>query len=203
MQDLTSYQKRNLSYPHDYGALVQRVGDETPANKAGIKPKDIIMEWDGKKVRDFSHLIGLIQRSEVNKFIPVNIWRNQNTLILNVQVAEFDSNLAKLPIDLDEIKNPREILMTIGIKTSPLSVQDWRKGINGVKVHQILEGSLADGLLEKGDIIFQVNQQVIHQPEQFYRYILAHAVNKELKLQIIRKGTEETSKITLPPLNEK
>lgn len=203
MEDLNDYRRKELGLPFKYGALVQRVGEDTPASRAGIESGDIILEWDGNKVRDFSHLIGMIQRSKIDELFDTLIWRKGQTLTLDVKIAEFDSNLAQIPNSPESIKNQREILKAVGIEVTHLSVTEWRQGYNGVKVRRLIKGSSAEGLVNVGDIISQINEQVIHQPDQFYRYLLMHSVKEQLELHVIRDGEEETLKVSLPPLNEK
>lgn len=203
MSELDGDLRRKLGLRQDYGALVQRVGEGTPAARAGIEPEDVILKWDGRKVRDYSHLIGLIQRSDIGAKVPVEIWRDHRTVNLEVTVSELDSNLAGALEPADQVENPLEILRAVGVETMYLGVSEWRQGHNGVKVRNVLKGSLADGLIKNGDIIFQVDQQAVHQPDQFYRYVLTHALDNEMVLHVLREGEPYAMKVVLPPLSER
>lgn len=203
MRDLTPSAKQLVSYDMEFGALIDRVGPDTPADKAGLKRFDIIMEYNNEKVRDYTHLIGLIQRSEVGVQIPMTIWRNQQKIQLTAEISEYDSNLAQLPTNIEEIKDPATILKAVGIEVEHLSVQEWRQGYTGVKVFSTLKGGQAEGLLQPGDIITLIDNHSIHQPDQFYRYLLMYAVKNPITLTIHREGEDEPLKIVLQPLNQK
>lgn len=203
MRDLTPSAKQAVSYDMDYGALIDRVGPDTPAAKAGIKRYDIILEYNHEKVRDYTHLIGMIQRTQVGNSIPITVWRNQQKLDLTVNISEYDSSLAQLQVDTDDLKDPGTILKAVGIEVQNLSVQEWRQGYTGVKVQNIIPSSQAEGLLQNGDIISLVDNHTIHQPDQFYRYLLMYAVKNPITLTVHREGEYEPMRIVIQPLNQK
>ena len=62
------------------GALVASVAEKSPADKAGIKAGDIILEFDGKKVDNMRSLPKLVAQTEVGKKVILKIWRNQKLI---------------------------------------------------------------------------------------------------------------------------
>ena len=62
------------------GALVASVSENSPADKAGIKAGDIILEFDGKKVDTMRTLPKLVAQTEVGKRVILKIWRNQKLI---------------------------------------------------------------------------------------------------------------------------
>ena len=67
-------EKLNFDTPH--GARVERVGKNTPAEKGGIQRDDIILEFDGEKVRDSSHLLLLVGAAEIGKSVDLVVLRD-------------------------------------------------------------------------------------------------------------------------------
>ena len=59
------------------GALVASVGEKSPADKAGVKAGDIILEFDGKKIDTMRTLPKVVANTEVGKNVKLQIWRNK------------------------------------------------------------------------------------------------------------------------------
>lgn len=80
-----------------YGALVVRgtginepaVLPGSPAEKAGIKENDIILQFDGKDINDSSSLSILITRHAPGDMVPVKIWRDGKEVDLQVTLGEL------------------------------------------------------------------------------------------------------------------
>jgi len=79
-QELLPY--LGLDSPH--GALVERVILGTPAAKAGLKPRDVILEIDGQKVRDKEILIKKIQEIPAGKEVSLKVQRQGQPVKLKV-----------------------------------------------------------------------------------------------------------------------
>lgn len=200
--ELTTKSRSQLSYTDNFGALIQSVGDNTPAAKAGLQANDIITHFNGKTIRDFSQLIGLIHRAEVGKNIDLQVWRSGQKIILTAMVAAANSDTANIANQIKDITNPDEVLRAIGIVVSPLSLHYRRQGIHGVKVVKVLPKSLAQGLVKRNDIIYQVNLAQVHQPQHFYSHILMSSVKGETNLGIIRDADRLANPVVLPALNQ-
>jgi len=90
-QDLK--EKLNLSV--DYGALVtkehsfdQAVIPGTPADKGGIKEKDIILEWNGKKIDADMSIQDFLENSEVGEEITLKVLRNNKEIKIKTTLSE-------------------------------------------------------------------------------------------------------------------
>ena len=74
------------------GALVASVSENSPANKAGIKAGDIILEFDGKKVNTMRTLPKLVAQTEVGKRVVLKIWRNGKLISKKVILGRLESS---------------------------------------------------------------------------------------------------------------
>ena len=80
IQTVTEDLAESLGLDRAYGALVATTLPGSPAEKSGIKPGDIILEFNGKEVTEMRKLPRLVAESEVNKPVNVIIWRNENVI---------------------------------------------------------------------------------------------------------------------------
>ena len=62
------------------GALVASVGKNSPADKAGVKAGDIILEFDGKRINTMKKLPNVVASTEVGKSVELKIWRNKRLI---------------------------------------------------------------------------------------------------------------------------
>lgn len=75
------------------GALVVAVTGDSPAEKAGIEPGDVIVEWNGQSVAADRELQLLIARSPAGSKVPVKLFRDGKQMSLNVEVVELPPQL--------------------------------------------------------------------------------------------------------------
>ncbi|MFC4992254.1 trypsin-like peptidase domain-containing protein [Rubritalea tangerina] len=195
---LVSARKSQLGYTRDFGALISDVGPRTPAAKAGLQPNDIIISYDKHAIRDPDQLIGYIQRSEIGKPVNVTLWRNKAEIKTQITPEEFNKDLATIPAS--RIGEPEQILRSMGVAVTYLSTHHRRAGITGVRVTRVLEQSMAEGLIKPNDIIYQVNQYRINQPNEFYDIIEMNAAKHKTDIYLIRNGQVHSKPIEIPKL---
>ena len=77
VQPLTSELAKSFEAKDDRGALVAGVLPDSPANKAGLKAGDIILEFDGKKVESSSDLQRSVGLTSPGRTVRVKVWRDR------------------------------------------------------------------------------------------------------------------------------
>lgn len=189
-----------LGYPNDFGAFVTDVGPRTPAAAAGLQPNDVIISYDNRNVRDPEHLIGLIQRSEINQPVALKIWRDKREITADVTVGEWNKEMAAIPAT--RIGANEQTLRSMGVAVSYLSNRHRRSGISGVRVSRVTENSQAAGLILPNDIIYQVNEYRFNQPNEFYSLIAMFAPKRSTEFFIIRNGKVLANPVVVPKLEE-
>lgn len=88
LHDLTPRVSRQLGVKDGRGALVRAVVPRSPAAQAGIAPGDVILEWDGKPIKDGDSLRLAIADTVVGKNVSVLVLRDGKRIALHVLVAE-------------------------------------------------------------------------------------------------------------------
>jgi len=157
IQDLTPELAQYYGLKDQKGVLVTQVFPGDPADKAGIKTKDVIIAVDGRPVGTGRELSSAVAEMAVGKEVSVKILRDGKEQVLKVQLAERRETE-------QEAKGPTPESDELGIRAADLNPETARRfGIDenekGVLVAAVKPGSKADqsGLLQ-GDIVKEVNR---------------------------------------------
>ena len=80
----------NLGEPR--GALVASVAENSPSQKAGVEAGDIILEFNGEKIKEMKELPTIVARTEVGKNVKVKIWRNKKEIIKTITLGRLETS---------------------------------------------------------------------------------------------------------------
>src|SRR5210317_894286 len=85
-----------------HGALVNEVIKDSPADKAGLKRGDIIVEYDGKQVDELNDLPRLVAATPVDETVKVKVFRDGKERTINVKIGRLDDGEVALAADDEE-----------------------------------------------------------------------------------------------------
>ena len=74
------------------GALVASVAPNSPSEKAGVKAGDIILEFNGEKIREMKELPIIVARTEVGKKVKVKIWRDKKEIEKIITLGRLETS---------------------------------------------------------------------------------------------------------------
>lgn len=85
------YGRDAISEKKDYtkGVYVQEVVKDSGAAVAGIRPTDIIIELDGKKITSFQDLLAITEKHKIGDVVKCKIWRNGNTIDVTITLLDI------------------------------------------------------------------------------------------------------------------
>ena len=166
------------------GALVASVGEKSPADKAGIKPGDIILEFDGKEIDTMRTLPKVVGNTEVGKSVQLKIWRNKKLISKRLVLGRLESTA-----EFKEKKSvPQKINKSIDIESLKINVRDINKtdksernlkaNQTGSVINEIYQNSPLNGLLNKNDIIIEVQKKSFQSSLELDR-VIKNIVNKK------------------------
>ena len=159
------------------GALVAQVLPDTPAAKAGLKAEDIILEVNGKEIRNFNQLRNEIGLMRVGDKVKLTVLRGGKRKKLTAEIGA-DKDLASAGARV----HPRLDGATIGPidEAHPLAGK-----VEGVQVSDVAPRSAAARAgLRPGDIITSVNRRGVKDMAEFRDY----AENADQLLLHVRRG---------------
>jgi serine protease Do len=87
---LTKEDAAGLGLPNSNGALIRSVDADGPGDKAGLKPGDVVVEYNGKVVRDNDQLVAMVVGTKPGTTVPLTIYRAGKKSSLNITVAELN-----------------------------------------------------------------------------------------------------------------
>jgi serine protease Do len=193
IQPLTPELSKQFGLGDEKGVLVGDVVEDSPADKAGIQRGDVIVEFDGKEVKDATNLRNIVAGTAPNTGVSLKLVREGKPKTVQVKIAEMSSEVqAASKTSSDHLK---------GVSIQALTAEarenlDIPKRINGVVITDIEDGSPAEGVLMKNDVIVEINRNRITNMNEYEKIISQITSDQNLLILLFRKGS--TLYITLP-----
>lgn len=160
--------------------FVTHVVPDSPAAKAGLKPYDVILQFDGQKVDSALDLMREVSKVEVGKEVPVQISRKGDKKKLQLKIAERPAPPEQEQLGGEQGEgNGREAPSdrNAGLALQDLNPEIARQlgvepGTKGVVVMDVRMGSPAqEAGLMRGDLIVEVERKPVSSVSEFYSRI--------------------------------
>ena len=196
IQTVTEDLASSLGLDRPYGALVASVIPNSPAEKAGIKPGDVILDFNGSEVTEMRKLPRLVAETKVNSKSNVTIWRNEKKKSLKIVIAEMkeeekEVKESKEKTDSEMLKS--DYFEQLGITLSSIT-QDVRmrqnipESVSGLLVTKVEQNTDAEIKgIRPGDIIQQINQVSINDINAFRKIINSLKGSKKGVLLLVNR----------------
>ncbi|HVW08254.1 MAG TPA: Do family serine endopeptidase [Bryobacteraceae bacterium] len=179
------------------GVVVQEVTKGGPAEKAGLKPMDVIVSIDGKKITKGQDLIDQVADSTIGSTLKFGIIRDRKPMTVDITIADRAKTFADNPEVASNAPGgnggPTEGAQKFGISIGTLSASDKRDaGYNGngsVYIESVDPDSFADNIgLSKGDIILEINRQAVNSVADVTRIQSTLKAGDSVAFHISRQG---------------
>jgi serine protease Do len=195
IQRVTPEIAESLGIDKARGALVANVSKDGPAEKAGVKVGDVIVEFDGKEIKESGDLPIVVARTPVDRKVRMKVLRDKKDLQLTVTVGELKDEevVASAP-------EKGELGMTVQKLTPQMAESLGLDRAEGVVVSAVDPGSAADEAgIRRGDVILEIDRKPIRGIEE-YKKAVAGARKGKGVLFLVRRG-ESTLFLALKPQN--
>jgi serine protease Do len=183
----------SLGLDKAYGALVANVSKDGPAEKAGVKVGDVIIEFDGNAIKDSGDLPIIVARTPVEKKVRMKILRDKKELSLNVSVGELKDEevVASAP-------EKGELGLTVQRLTPQMAESLGLDKSEGVVVSAVEPGSAADEAgIRRGDVIMEVDRRAVRNLDDYKKAIAGVRKGRGV-LFLVRRG-DSTLFLALKP----
>lgn len=174
---------KELGLVNSDGVLISSVDPDGTAQKSGLRAGDVVLAANGKVLKDSRDFARMIAKSTPGSSIPLEIQRQGSKKSISLSVAdEKSAPEAEIPSQ----SNSAESADKLGVQVVDLSAQQQQAGISeGVVVAKTWGAAQAAGL-QAGDLILQVNKQVVSSAKQFVQIVGA---SSSRVLLLVRRGT--------------
>jgi serine protease Do len=184
IQPVTPELAQSFGVEGEKGALVADVTKDSPADKAGLKSGDIILEFDGKQILEMNNLPRLVAATPVGKKVKLKILRNGKPETVNVTIEQLKEG--------EEIAQPGAVQdrmgMTVRELNAELTAQIGIKETKGVVVTAVKPGGLAEEAgIAVGDVIKEINGTKISTAADFAKAVSAQKKGEVMRL-LLRRG---------------
>jgi Do/DeqQ family serine protease len=186
IQELTPELAEGFGVKEQSGVLVAEVMKDSPAEAAGLKPGDVVVEFGGAPVKDVGELQKRVAAVEPGRATPLVVIRDKARTSLSVKIGEQPGDTAG-PIA------PPSKEETLGLTVEPLTPEASRQfklgARSGVVVTGVIPGSSGEQAgIRPGDAILEVNRQPVTDVESFRRIIAAVKAGEAVPVYLQRAG---------------
>lgn len=163
------------------GALIAGIDDRGPAKPAGLEAGDVIVQFDGRDVRDSTELPRIVAATPVGKEVDVRIVRKGKEETRKVTLGRLEdgerqqqASLGQQPAQPNQVPQTTSVL---GMNLAGMNDQlrrrfNLRENVRGVVVTGVDPNSnAADKRLAPGDVILEVGQEPVTSPADVTRRV--------------------------------
>jgi serine protease Do len=214
--DVTADQARELKLPGEYGAVVNEVEEGSAAEKAGLKAKDVILEFDGERVRSAAELRRLVDETPPGRTVEVKVSRDGQIHNLRTTPDTASSTEVMPRFEMPNVEIPRINIPNFRFNFMPggarlgISGEDLNPQLakyfgvasgKGVLVLEVEPGSAAEKAgLKAGDCIIRAGSDPVENLSELRRALDRNSNQKrEVALAIVRDHHEQTISVELEP----
>jgi serine protease Do len=201
IQTVTQDIADSLGMDDSSGALVVSVVEDGPAQTSGIEVGDVVLEFNGRPVKEMRRLPAIVAETEINIEVPVVVWRDGKRVKLKVTVGEMADEDSDSPAGTPE-KAPKPTddgltpIKPLGLTITPLT-DDLREqfglpdDVNGLVVMEIKTGGpAAEQNIQPGDVIAQVGRVSVTKAAEVMEQIkIAEDAGHKSVLLLIKNAT--------------
>jgi serine protease Do len=185
IQNLSPELAKSLGIKETEGALISGIEPNSPADKAGFKRRDLVVELNGKKVLDSTSLRNMVSATSPGKKVDFKIIRDGKEQTITVTLGEFKE---KKTVKKTEYNN---VLKDVTIHELTPGMQEklnLPENLGGVVVTEVGPESPAQGLLQPGDVIQEINKIAIRSAQDYDKAVSKLGEHDTVLLLIYREG---------------
>ncbi len=203
LQDINRDIKEAMDLESKRGALIAGVVEESPAEEAGIEEEDVIVEFDGEKVRSSSSLTGLVKKHSPGDEITLKVVREgkEKKIIVTLGKRPKEEFIYEYDVEpllgLKKGKSPEAYFFSfysgsrIGVKVQGLSEQLGEyfgvEDAEGVLITEVEENMPAEKAgLKAGDVIVEADGDEIDDTQELREIISEKEEGDKVEIKVIR-----------------
>jgi len=220
--EITSDRAKELRLKEERGVEVTCIDAGSPAAKAGLKPGDVVLEYNGERVEGGKQFVRLVQETPPGHVAKLTVWRNSASENLSATIGQRQPGVMAFsfdgPLAMSMPSMPEQAMPAVPIMPDmPRTLMSWRSPVLGIESEAlnpqlaeffgVKEGVLvrsvnANSVAEKagfkaGDVIIKVDGEKVVSPKEIFSILQSSRAKKTLPITVIRHQKEAVLNITL------
>ena len=190
IQDVTRELAESFGMDKPQGALIAKVLDGGPAERAGFEVGDIVLSFNEQAIEHSSDLPPVVGRTRVGRQVPVEILRDGESMTLKVTTEELPAEDAlRIAATAEEAPMGTEA-DRLGLTVRDLSEEEQTSSDTdqGVLVSKVSEGPGKRAGIREGDLILKLNNEDVSNSDDFKRLASELPDGKAASILIQRQG---------------
>ena len=188
LQNLTEELAQSFNLQEKEGALIGQVYEGSPAEKAGLKVGDVVIDIDGVPIKGSQDVVREVLRKRVGQKIQVTVVREGKRIEIPVVTEQMPAEPSEEKTSQAEKKD------WFGLRVKPITPEMAKQlGLSraeGVIIDEVEPGSAAQEVgLRKGDVVLEVNRQRIQNESDYQKAMEKTKPEQGVLLLVNRKGS--------------
>lgn len=186
IQPVTADLAKQFGLKDETGVLVGDVTEDSPADKAGIKRGDVIVQYNGNQISDPAMLRNRVAATAPATEVSVHLMRDGKPHTVKATIGELPVSLQKMGKAFDNILK--------GVQVQDLTPEikkelNLPQHVKGIIVTNVEAGTPVESVLTRGDVILQVNKKKIDSLKDYERVASDIKLGEDVLLLIFRNGS--------------
>jgi len=172
IQDVNRELAESFGMDDPRGAVVLQVVADSPAEKAGFKVGDVVVEFNGKKIIRSSDLPLAVGQAPIDVKAKVKLIREGKTKTLSVLIAELPAE--DVLAESGPAAAPKGKESRLGLVVEDLTAEQRQRlelGDRGIVVREVLKGPAQEAGIRRGDVILMLNSQDVKSIKGFKKIV--------------------------------
>lgn len=172
------------------GALVAEVMANSPAEDAGLKTGDIVLQYEGEDVALSSDLPPMVGRTPVGETASLRVLRGGDIINVDVEIGRLPEDGQARPASPSGSSNdPSSAPLGLSVEPLPDEIADsWDLASGGVLVAEVAPGPARDAGIRPDDVITELNRQPVSSVDDFRSVVDSLPEDSAVSVRVIRQG---------------
>lgn len=220
VREIMGDRAKELKLKEEAGVEVTRVDADSPAEKAGLKAGDAVLEFQGNRVEGSEQFVRFVRETPAGRPVKLKISRAGHTQFVTATIGERQSGVygmsqkdrEQLERQMTQMREQLRSMPQMRRMDVPHAVMGWRSGMLGIdgesvedqlaEYFGVKEGVLVRGVakdmpaakagIRAGDVIVKVEDNKVSSPREITGAIRSARGKKPLKVTLFRQKSELT-----------
>jgi len=203
--DVNAELAKTLDVPLNGGVVVEQVSDGSPAKEAGLREKDLIVTFDGHKIRTTADLQELVERSAADSQHELKILRDGKPQTLRIALKampeDFETSMLESRLRGDraissEFYHDKQLGLTVKNLTKAFAEQLGYEGLSGALIVDVQHDRTADQAgLREGMLITRVGDQPVKNVADYGAAVEKESLEKGVALEVQTRDGSQVFKL--------